>query len=491
MRIPFPRRTARLRLTALYGGVFLVSGVVLVAATYLLFQRLTAFSTPSLPKVPHTPTIQKLTQKLQLPDALFNLSKAQTRLAHDQHRLMLLPSSPGSVPRKVAFSPLLTQTERRLSRDQHRLAKAVHQLRQAVHQVAQAGTVQAAQRASDSHELLVDSGIALGGVGILALLAGWLVAGRMLRPIRTITRAARRISSTSLHERLALEGPGDELKELGDTLDDLFARLEAAFEAQRRFVAHASHELRTPLTRERALVQVALDDPSRIEVWESTGQELLATNREQETLIDALLTLASSESGLDHREPVNLAEIADTVLRDRNGSKNVGLHFEAALEAAFINGDPRLLERLVANLVDNAITHNVECGRVQVSTGSKDGGTALTVTNTGPVVPAAEVDRLFQPFQRLSPDRIHRRGHGLGLSIVRAIATAHCATISAHPSPEGGLSIEIDFPPPTYLEGDAEDAPNENRRSPKPPSTFRKWRRRAATLPPRTASNRP
>ena len=177
-----------------------------------------------------------------------------------------------------------------------------------MHQLAQAGSVQAAQRAADSHQLLVNSGIALAIVAVLALLAGWLVAGRMLRPIRTITRTARRISSTSLHERLALDGPQDELKELGDTLDDLFARLEAAFDAQRHFVANASHELRTPLTAERTLLQVALDDPDTTHAeWRSTAEEVLASNDEQAHLIEALLTLASSESGLNEREPVDLA----------------------------------------------------------------------------------------------------------------------------------------------------------------------------------------
>ena len=176
----------------------------------------------------------------------------------------------------------------------------MHQLAQSVHQLAQAGTVQAAQRATDSHQLLVNSGIALAIVAVLALLAGWLVAGRMLRPIRTITRTARRISSTSLHERLALDGPEDELKELGDTLDGLFARLEVAFEAQRHFVANASHELRTPLTAERTLLQVALDDPgTTTAAWRSTAQEVLASSDEQARLIEALLTLASSESGLN------------------------------------------------------------------------------------------------------------------------------------------------------------------------------------------------
>ena len=202
----------------------------------------------------------------------------------------------------------LTQDQHQLTQDQHQLAQTVHQLAQSVHQLAQAGKVQAVQRAVDSHQLVVNSGIALGIVAVLALLAGWLVAGRMLRPIRTITRTAQRISSTSLHERLALDGPDDELKELGDTLDSLFARLEAAFEAQRHFVANASHELRTPLTAERTLLQVALDDPgTTAAAWRCTAREVLASSDEQARLIEALLTLASSESGLNGREPVDLA----------------------------------------------------------------------------------------------------------------------------------------------------------------------------------------
>lgn len=446
MKLHLPRRTARLRLTFFYGGLFLLSGIALLAATYLLFQRATALTTPRLPTVPHTPSIHKLPQP-QLPAALYQLAQAQQQAAKDQHQLTPLASAAGGGPSRLV-SPALLRDERQLTQDQHRLAQAARQVAQAVHQLEQAGTVQAAQRTSDSHQLLVDSGIALGAVAVLAVLAGWLVAGRLLRPIRTITRAARRISSTSLHERLALDGPDDELKELGDTLDDLFARLEASFEAQRRFVAHASHELRTPLTRERAVVQVALGDPSTSDVWRSAGQELLASNREQETLIDALLTLASSESGVDHRESLDLSEIAGTVANDRLESGRLGLHIDTDLQPAPLDGDPRLLERLIANLVSNAVTHNIEGGTVHISTGASDGKALLTVTNSGPVIPTGDIDRLFQPFQRLESGRTHHKnGHGLGLSIVRAIATAHYATLTARPLPEGGLSVSIAFPP--------------------------------------------
>jgi signal transduction histidine kinase len=431
-----PRRTARLRLTALYGGLFLLSGVALVASTYVLFQHATAFRTPHLPKIPHTPAIQPL-KSASLPQALSVLAHDQYQLTQDQHKLSL------SLP----LPPRLAEDQHQLTQDQHRLTRAVHQLAQAVHQVAKAGSVQAAQRASDSHQLLVDSGIALAVVAVLVLLVGWLLAGRMLRPLRTITRTARRISSTNLHERLALDGPEDELKELGDTLDDLFARLDAAFEAQRHFVANASHELRTPLTRDRALVQVALGDPSTSDVWRSTGQELLASNRQQETLIEALLTLASSESGLDQRERTDLADICQTVLaRPGLDIERLGLHVETSICPAPLDGDPRLLERLVANLVDNAVGHNVGGGRVEISTDAAEGQALLTVTNTGPIVPPGEID--FQPFQRPDSRRTHNNGHGLGLSIVRAIANAHHATITARPLPEGGLSVGVIFPSP-------------------------------------------
>ncbi len=449
-----PRHTARLRLAALYAGLFLVSGVALVAGTYVLFEHVTKPSTLRLPQIPPAPTVRPLHQlQPQLPQAFHNLNTAQHQLAQDQNRLKILAVGKGGSPFAgglLGFAPQLVRDEHQLNKDQHRLAAAVRQLARAERQVSRAGSAQAAQRASDSHELLVDSGIALAVVAVLALLAGWVVAGRMLRPIRTITRTARRISSTSLHERLALAGPEDELKELGDTLDDLFARLEASFEAQRRFVAHASHELRTPLTRERALLQVALGDPSTSDAWRTAGEELLASNREQETLIDALLTLASSESGLDQRERVDLSDLVRASLDERRGGNALGLRIDGSLAPAPVDGDPRLIERLVANLVDNAIAHNVEGGIVDLSTGGRDGGAVLAVTNTGHVVPPAEIDRLFQPFQRLDPARLHHGdGHGLGLSVVRAIAVAHGAAITAEPLLDGGLSIEVVFPPVT------------------------------------------
>jgi signal transduction histidine kinase len=329
---------------------------------------------------------------------------------------------------------------------------------QAVHQLAQAGSIQAAQRATDSHELVVNSAVGLGIVAVLALLAGWLVAGRMLGPIRTISRTARRISSTSLHERLALDGPRDELKELGDTLDGLFARLEGAFEAQRQFVANASHELRTPLTAERNLLQVALDDPDTSEAqWRSTAEEVLASNDEQAHLIDALLTLASSEGGLSERDPIDLAPMVEEALDGLQPDiVRLRIHVDETTESAPLVGDPLLVERLVVNLLTNAIRHNVAGGELKVTTGQTDGNAGnayLSVSNTGPQIPPEEVARLFQPFQRLDRRRaIYKDGHGLGLSIVRAIATAHDATLAAEPMPDGGLSVKVTFPPNTNSE---------------------------------------
>ena len=445
-----PRRTARMRLTALYGGLFLVSGAVLVVATYLLFERATAFTKPALPQIPHTPSLRDL-ENLPLPKAFAAVTNDQSQVIHIEN-LLGQPAGAGplsSTNHPVDVSGPITTLVSRLEQDQHQLAQATNHLAQAVHQLAQTGSIQAAQRATDSHELLVNSAIALGIVAVLALLAGWLVAGRMLRPIRTITRTARRISSTSLHERLALTGPQDELKELGDTLDGLFARLEGAFDAQRHFVANASHELRTPLTAERTLLQVALDDPDTSNTqWRSTAEEVLASNDEQAHLIDALLTLASSEGGLSEHEAVDLAPIVEQALAGLQPEiTRLKIHVEEATAPAPLDGDSLLVERLVVNLLTNAVRHNVVGGDVEIVTGVIEDRAFLSVTNTGPVIPSADVERLFQPFQRLDPRRAaYTDGHGLGLSIVRAIASAHAASIVADPMPGGGLSVRVDFP---------------------------------------------
>jgi len=275
----------------------------------------------------------------------------------------------------------------------------------------------------------------------------------MLRPIRTITHAARRISSTSLHERLALAGPEDELKELGDTLDDLFTRLEAAFDAQRHFVANASHELRTPLARQRTLIEVALADPQpSIAALQEVCRRVLATSEQQERLIEALLTLARSQRGLDRRDPVDLTALTSETVRARQPEAELrGLTVTTSIGPAPVLGDARLAERLVANLVDNAIRHNVAHGIVQISTATWAGHAVLSVSNTGPVIPPEHLARLFQPFQRGGADRTATRdGLGLGLSIVTAIAAAHGAWLQANTLASGGLTVQVGFPSAAY-----------------------------------------
>jgi signal transduction histidine kinase len=463
-----PRRTARLRFTAIYSGLFLLSGIVLIAVTYGLFQQATRYTRPHLPPIPRTPAIQPVQLPRlsaggfvagapspkgvsQLPQDLSLLAEDNQRLSQVQ-QLLNQPLAPGNGPALGLPVSHLAGDQQQLAQDQHQLAAAVNQLAQAEHQVALAGSVEAAQRASDSHQLLVNSAIALAVVAVLALILGWFVAARMLRPVRTITATARRISASNLRERLALDHADEEFKRLGDTLDELFARLAAAFEAQRHFVANASHELRTPLTAERNLLQVALDDPNTsAETWRDTAHELLSSNDEQKNLIEALLALATSESGLDHQEPADLAEICASVLsRPGLDTDSLALQVETAIHSAPVDGDPTLIERLVRNLVDNAIGHNIPGGHLQISTGTTDGQAVLTVTNTGPVIPPGEIDRLFQPFQRLDSRRTHYQdGHGLGLSIVQAIAATHHASITAYPLPGGGLTLTVTFPPPT------------------------------------------
>ncbi len=302
----------------------------------------------------------------------------------------------------------------------------------------------------DRQQLLTAAGIALAVIAVAAAAIGWLIAGQVLRPLRTITAAARRISASSLHERLALHGPDDELKELADTLDSLFARLEASFDAQRRFAANASHELRTPLTRERTLLQVTLADPAATTAtWQSVSQDLLASNAGQERLIDALLTLASSEAGTGQHEPADLAAItADALTAARPAITRHGLHLHTDLQPAALHGDPLLLQQLAANLIDNAIQHNIPGGNIHVITAASHAGAVLSVTSTGQIIPPADIDRLFQPFQRPGPRPARRDGHGLGLSIVNAIATTHAATITTQPQPGGGLAVNVTFPPP-------------------------------------------
>jgi signal transduction histidine kinase len=307
------------------------------------------------------------------------------------------------------------------------------------------------QHLSDVHRALVGSAVALVVLVAVSAVLGWWLAGRLLRRLRTITETAREISATSLHQRLSLAGPDDEFKELGATLDELFGRLEASFDSQTRFVANASHELRTPLAAERTLLQVALADPDAdVGTLRTACQQVLVLGETQERLIDALLTLATSERGIERRELCDLGDITAAALRDRwPFAQQRSLQVDTALAAAQLVGDPQLLESLVANLVDNAIRHNVDGGRIEVFTSSGQGRATLRVRNTGPIIPPDQLAPLLQPFQRLGADRVaHTEGHGLGLTIAQSIASAHGAEFVIAARPEGGLDLSVDFPAP-------------------------------------------
>jgi signal transduction histidine kinase len=286
---------------------------------------------------------------------------------------------------------------------------------------------------------------------VLSVAFGWLLASRLLRPVRAITAAARDISASNLSQRLRLSHRDDEFTRLGETLNDLFARLEAAFSAQRHFVANASHELRTPLTAERTLLQVALADPAAdVTSLREACEQVLALGVRTERLIDALLVLATGERGIEHRERFDLADAARRAtdqLAEAAAARRVRVNLK--LDSATMAGDPRLAESLIGNLADNAVGHNLPGGWAEISTGTAGGRPAVSVRNSGPVIPAGEVGRLFQPFQRLAAERTHGTGgHGLGLAIVGAIADAHGARLTAAARPDGGLDVTVVFPPP-------------------------------------------
>jgi signal transduction histidine kinase len=402
------RSSARLRLAALTGLLFIASGAVLITAIYQW--QLSAGSVRPATAAPPAPRAQESP-----------LAQAQARIAQLQYQVTALTDK---------------------------------------------------MHATQPHDILVLLAIAVGVMALVSVVLGWLVAGRILRPLRAMTTATRKISEHDLDQRLAMPGPGNELTDLADTIDGLLARLQAAFDAQRQFVANASHELRTPLTLERTMLEVALADPAAsAATLRVTCEEVLAAGQQQERLIEALLTLARSQRGLDHREPVDLAEITRKVLYAHPPQAS-GPGLRAELAPAPIAGDPQLAERLVANLADNALRYNRPDGLVQVTTGTRNGHAVLLVANSGPEVPADQIQRLLRPFQRLSRDRAGEPGgSGLGLSVVAAIAAAHGAAISVRPGPDGGLSIEVIFA--------ARSATREHSRSwPGGASSVGAWRRR-------------
>jgi signal transduction histidine kinase len=410
-RLHLPRRTIRLRLALLYGGLFFISGAVLLTLTYTAASRTHSAYSQVVP-APFT-----------------------------GHGSIAAPALVPVPPQSRQAGPI-----RRGSR-----------------QSVTVSIVDSNQRSADLRVLAIVSAIALAIAAAVSMGLGWLIAGRVLRPLRTITTAARDISARNLHRRLALDGPNDEFKELGDTFDGLLARLDASFHSQRQFVANASHELRTPLARLKTLVQVALADPNATtESLRAAHKRVLASEQQLEGLIEALLSLASGERELDRREPVDLRAVTDEVLAGRRPeTERRGLQLNATLGPAGVEGNPQLLERLVANLIDNAIRHNVTSGRIDVTTTTEAAGAVLAVANSGPVIPPQELDRLQRPFQRLGADRTgHGEGHGLGLSIVHAIASAHGATVAVRARPDGGLEVEVGFPAagtPTVVDRRAEE----------------------------------
>jgi signal transduction histidine kinase len=379
-----PRLTVRARLTLLYTGLFAVCGATVVAVSYFLVARLAPQG-----------------QSQQAPARFLARCRSEQLSAHPD----------GGVLAKC---------------------NAYFRLQGAQH-----------QRDLTLSHLLQYSLITVAVVIALAAFLGWIAAGRALRPVHRITAAARAASEHNLSARVALRGPHDELHELAETFDEMLDRLEVAFEGQKRFIANASHELRTPLAVMRATVDVVLDNP------DSTPADLrgMATDiriavDHAERLIGALLILARNEHGLTVHDEVDLATVAEDLLdAGRLGDRRVN----ATLEPAVISGDPVLVERLAANLVDNAVRYSGADGDIWISTCTAEGRSHLTVENTGAVISLLDADRIFQPFQRLN-DRSSHEGFGLGLTIVASIAAVHGGIATARPRDDGGLSITVTIP---------------------------------------------
>ncbi|WP_323746957.1 sensor histidine kinase [Catenulispora pinisilvae] len=296
-------------------------------------------------------------------------------------------------------------------------------------------------------EMVLWSAIGLVVLALVAGVLGWRLAGRALRPVAAITGAARQISEESLHQRLSLTGPDDELHRLADTFDTMLDRLEKSFESQRRFVANASHELKTPLAVQRTCLQVGFADPLPDGLAE-VREDMLAANHEAEQLINALLLLARSDRGVEATEPVELggvARLAAADLAPLAATNEVGVEVFKAAGPMVVHGDPILLRHLLTNLTRNAVQYNRRGGFVDVRLDAA--AATLTVSNTGPHVSPEKVLDLFEPFRRHGPDRTAQSGHGLGLSIARSIAEAHGAELTAHPRAEGGLVLTLCFRP--------------------------------------------
>jgi signal transduction histidine kinase len=394
------RRPVRLRLTLVYSGLFLAAGAVLLAVTYGLVAQSLSSTPPSADTGPQAS--QYLTQALQL-------------------------------CKERGLDPIA-------------MSKCEQTAEGSLNGVSKASLED--QRSRTLAHLLDYSLAALAALVFASTWLGWIVAGRVLRPVHAITAAARRASEENLGERIALAGPDDELKELADTFDAMLARLDAAFASQRRFVADASHELRTPLTVMRTAIDVTLAKPGRTPAQlEAMAVEVRHAADRAEALIEALLTLARSDRGTGPREPLDVAALAEDALDA--AAPAIRAHpvtVQTALAPAPAVGDPVLVERLVTNLIDNAVRHNVSGGWVQVATGTRAGMAFIDVANGGPLIPPELVPSLFEPFRRLSDRAGSPDGMGLGLSIVRSVALAHRGHATARPRPAGGLEITVSLP---------------------------------------------
>jgi signal transduction histidine kinase len=319
-------------------------------------------------------------------------------------------------------------------------------------QSMQAARVQ--QRSAELHDLLIESGVALGIMASLSGLLGWVVAGRALRPLRTMTAVTRQISDTNLDQRLAIAGPRDELRELADTIDGLLERLQWSFESQRRFVTNASHELRTPLTTMRTALDVEIAKPGEIPPrLRALDADLRGELDQADRLLDDFLVLARAQRGeLGQGSPVALDQLIPAALAaraDRIAARRIELR--TTLEPVLVFGSETLLARLLENVIENAVAHNETGGFIEIGCTVDHGTARLALANGGPILEDGAVGRLAEPFQRLGQERIaSRNDHGLGLSIVAAIAEAHGGSLQLHVRPRGGLNVEIFLPGATF-----------------------------------------
>ena len=393
--LPWLRPTIRIRLTLLYGGMFLIAGILLLSIIYLLAAQAVNTGNAPLFKIVGGTDISVTSEKCPAVDA----GSTNVRLADFNAAI----SACIDAQRQVALDTLLSR-----------------------------------------------SLLALLGLAVIAFAFGYAMAGRVLAPLGRITRTARAVAGSDLSRRIELDGPDDELKELADTFDEMLERLQRAFTAQQRFVGNASHELRTPLAINRTLLEVHLSDPNAPTELQQLGKTLLATNERSEQLVEGLLLLARSDNQIVERKPVDLAEVASRAIdqvRSEAEAKKVEIRGERA--PAVVQGNGVLLERIALNLVQNAVRYNVQGagGWVEVTTELQHGQALLVVTNTGPVVPAYEIDNLFEPFRRLRTERTGSdKGVGLGLSIVRSVARAHGGHIAARPREGGGLVMRVTLP---------------------------------------------